>query len=244
VTALVHSEVFKLRTTRTTLSIALGMVALIVLISLVTGLASDKLSLAGRKDQFQLLASGSLAAAFAAIVGLMAMTTEFRHGTIRPTLLATPKRTNVLIAKILASAIVGAAFGIVGILISYVRGKIVLSARGIHGALDTHDLVLLFGGTILASALWGAFGAGLGAAIRNQVGAIVGLLVWVLFVENIVFGLVPKVGRWFPGEASNALTQIDTQHQLAVLPGTLIFLAYVLAAALVGAFVTERRDVS
>jgi ABC-2 type transport system permease protein len=244
VTALLRSELLKVRSTRTALGIALGMIALVVLISLVTGFASSKESLSHRQDQFQLLATGSLSSAFAAIVGLMSMTTEFRHGTIRPTFLATPARTNVLIAKILSSAIVGAVFGAVGLAVSYALGKIALSTRGIPNGLHSGDLRLVIVGTIASAAMWGAFGAGLGAAIRNQVAAIVGILVWVLFVENIVFGLLPSVGRWLPGEASNALTQIETEHQLSVTAGTLLFLAYIVGAAFLGAVVTERRDVS
>ena len=44
----------------------------------------------------------------------MAMTSEFRHGTIRATFLFTPARTRVVAAKALASFLVGIGFGALG----------------------------------------------------------------------------------------------------------------------------------
>jgi ABC-2 type transport system permease protein len=243
-TALVRSELLKLRTTRTALGIGIGMLALVLLITLATGLASDTEFLSERQNQFQLLASGSIAAAFAAILGIMAMTTEFRHGTIRPTLLATPNRTNVLLAKVAASALTGVALGAIGVGVSFVLGKILLSTRDVPSALSGSDVALVLLGTLASAALWGAFGAGLGAILRSQVGAIVGLLIWVLFLEHILFALFPDEGKYLPGQASNALTQIEASNQLSVAAGTLVFVAYVAAAAVAGAYLTERRDVS
>ncbi len=241
---ILRSELLKLRTTRTTAAIGIAVFALIVLITLVNGFAADATFLSERRHQFGLLANGSLAAAFSAIIGVLATTTEFRHGTIRPTLLASPRRTQVIGAKIAASSLFGIAFGAAGILLSFGLGRLVMSIRNIPSTLSGRDTALVIAGTIASAALWGALGAGLGAAVRNQVGAIVGMLVWALFVESILFALVPSVGRYLPGNASNVLTQIDTPHQLAVLPGTVLFAAYVVGFSLLGAFVTERRDVS
>lgn len=241
---LVRSELLKLRTTRTALALIVGMVGLILLVTLVQGLASDEAFLIQRKNQFQLLANGSIATAFAAILGLLSMTTEFRHGTIRSTLLAAPKRTQVLVAKLAATTLFGIALGVFGILLSFGIGRLCLNARDIPYVVAGGDLRLAIGGAIVASALWGALGVGLGAAFRNQVGSIVGLLIWFLFVENILFGLVPSVGRWLPGQASSVLTQIETPHQLPVITGVLLFCGYVVLSTIAGAVVTERRDVS
>ena len=52
--------------------------------------------------------------------------------------------------------------------------------------------LLLLGGTLAASALWGAIGVGLGAIIRSQVGAIIGLLAWGFVAENLLFAFVPE----------------------------------------------------
>ncbi len=242
--ALLRSELFKLRTTRTALTIVLAMVALIVLIVLVSGLVEHADTLTERKSQFQLLANGSIASAFAALIGILCTTTELRHGTIRPTLLAAPHRGRVLVAKLVACTIAGVVLGVAGAGLAFCLGRLTMSVRGIPAVLDHRDLALALGGSVLVSALWGALGAGLGAAVRNQVGAIVGILVWTLLIENILFGLVPSVGRYLPGQAGNALSQVEVPHLLGVLPGTLVLAGYTAAAALAGGIMMSRRDVS
>ena len=240
--ALVRSELLKLRTTRTAFSLIVGMVALIVLVSLLNGLVTKEPGLVGRKEQFQLLANGSIASAFAAILGLLSMTTEIRHGTIRPTMLAEPRRSHVLLAKLIATTVFGAALGVIGIALSVAIGKLCLHERGISSSLTGSDLRLVILGAIAVSALWGAFGVALGAVIRNQVGAVVGGLIWVLLVESILFALVPSIGRYLPATAAHGLTQIETQHQLPVTAGVLVFCGYIAAAIVAGTLITARRD--
>lgn len=243
-TALVRSELLKLRTTRTALFLVLGMAGLIVLVTALNGLVTDEAFLWQRKNQFQLLGNGSIASAFAAILGLMSVTAEFRHGTIRPTMLAESRRTRVLLAKLVASTVFGAGLGVFGIALSFEIGKLCLSGRDVPSQLTAGDTRLLLVGAVAVSALWAAFGVGLGAVIRNQVGAIVGSLMWVLLAESILFALVPGVGRYLPATAANVLTQIETTHQLPILAGVLVFCAYVVTALMAGAVVTVRRDVS
>jgi hypothetical protein len=91
--------------------------------------------------------------------------------------------------------------------------------------------------------LWGALGVGLGSLVRSQVGAIVGLLVWLLFVEHILFALYSKVGKFGPGEATNALANMHSEHLLAPVVGGIVLLAWAAAFGAAGAFLTERRDV-
>jgi ABC-type transport system involved in multi-copper enzyme maturation permease subunit len=50
---------------------------------------------------------------FAALLGAMSITGEIRHGTIRPTFLVTPWRGRVVAAKVCASMLTGAGFGLV-----------------------------------------------------------------------------------------------------------------------------------
>ena len=46
---------------------------------------------------------------------------------------------------------------------------------------------------------------GLGAIIRNQVGAVITLLASGFVVDNLLFGLVPSIGRFTPTHAEDAL---------------------------------------
>ena len=242
--ALIRSELLKLRTTRTALALIVGMVGLIVLFTLLSGLVTDDAFLLDRNNQFQVLANGSIASAFAAVLGVLSLTTEVRHGTVRSTFLAEPRRTRVLAAKLVAITAFSLVLGVVGIGLSYAIGKICLDARGMPWLLSGSNVVLLLAGAVAASVLWGAFALAIGAIVRNQVGAIVGLLIWTLLVESILFALVPSVGRYLPAQASNVLTEIGTPHQLPITAGVLVFLGYVALAAVAGAVVTARRDVA
>ena len=96
----------------------------------------------------------------------MAITSEFRHGTIRSTFLVTPRRSRVIAAKVVASLLMGIVFGLVAISISFGVGYAILTGRGIDFALDTGHVVLLVVGTVFMTALWAAMGVGIGAVVR------------------------------------------------------------------------------
>jgi ABC-type transport system involved in multi-copper enzyme maturation permease subunit len=242
-TAQLRSELLKIRSTRTTLGLTLGMVALIAFITLVASYTEDELTLSRGTDQLDLLGISSFGGAFAAFVGVMAVTSEFRHGTIRPTFLAEPRRALVIAVKGVAGALAGLVLGIIAVGLTFGLMTLAFATRGISFALDGGDVAVLLLGTIAGAALWGALGAGLGAIVRSQVGALIGLAVWVLLAEHILFGLVPSVGRFLPGIASDAFRGATTNDLLSPLAGGLLFLAYALVAAVAGALVTERRDV-
>jgi ABC-2 type transport system permease protein len=98
------------------------------------------------------------------------------------------------------------------------------------------------------SALWAALGVGLGAVVRNQVAAIVGLCAWVFIVEVILFQYLPGVGRYAPGVAGTAMTG-DTvgdssAHLLSAVGGGALLAGYAAAVVLAGALITNRRDLT
>lgn len=111
--ALIRSELLKQRTTRTTALVALWMAGLVALVVLLHVLSLKTASLSQRDGQLKVLGWGTgIGTLFASILGALTMTAEFRHGTIRPTLLATPRRSRVVAAKLLASVLVGLAVGV------------------------------------------------------------------------------------------------------------------------------------
>jgi ABC-2 type transport system permease protein len=244
VIAQTRAELLKIRSTRTTLGLLLGMVALILLFSLLTGLLSHEGSLSGTENQRQLLSLGSLAGVFSALAGVLLVTSEYRYGTIRPTFLFTPSRPRVLSAKLLAGLLAGLVFGIVGEGVGFVVGYVILAGRGISFAPSGGDVALLVLGTLGGTALWGAIGAGLGAIVRNQVGAVIGLLAWGFVVDNLLFGLVPSVGRFTPTRAQDAFIGLTTEHLLSPLGGGLVLVAWTALLALIGLPLLARRDVS
>jgi len=244
VIAQVRAELLKVRSTRTTLGLMLGMIALILLFALLTGLLSKPDGLSTTEDQRQVLGLGSLAGIFSALAGVLLVTSEFRFGTIRPTFLFTAQRQRVLAAKLIAGLLAGLVFGVVGEGVGFAIGYLLLEARGISFALSGGDVALLILGTLAATALWAAIGVGLGAIVRNQVGAVIGLLAWGFIVDNLLFGLVPSVGRLTPTRAQDALIGLTTDHLLSPAAGGLALVAWVAALALIGLPLVARRDVN
>lgn len=239
-----RAELLKIRSTRTTFGIVLGMIAIVTLFSLLSGLLSKGPQLESPEFQGNLLGVGSIAGVFSALSGIMLVTSEYRYGTIRPTFLFTPRRSRVLAAKIAAGLFAGLIFGIVGELLGFGIGYTTLSSRGITFALDNRAFTQLVLGAVAGVALWGAIGVGIGAMVRNQVSAIIALLAWGFFAENLFFALLPSIGRFGPIHAQDGLMGLSTKHLLSAPAGGAILIAWAIVLGLAGTVVATRRDVN
>ena len=240
----VNAELLKIRSTRTTVGIVLGMIALILLFSLLSGLLTKPPNLMSTEDQRGLLGVGSTAGVFSALAGIMLVTSEYRFGTIRPTFLFTPRRSRVIGAKLAAGVLAGIVFGIIGEGLGFGIGYASLSGRGIDYALSAGQTTLLVLGTLAGVALWGALGVGLGVIVRNQVAAIIGLLAWGFIAENLLFAFVPSVGRFAPVHAQDALMGLTSNHLLPAAAGAAVLVAWAVALAVAGTALAARRDVN
>jgi len=247
VIAQLRSELRKMATTRTNLGLLLGLIAL-VLFSVIAGSFGNEADFTRVENQQELIGNGAFGAIFAALIGVMAMTSEFRHGTIRATFVFTPTRVRVVAAKAFASMLVGIGFGTLASALGVAAGAAMIRARGFGLLIDSGDVRRLVLGTIVMSALWAALGVGFGALVRNQVFAIIGLFAWVFVVEVLVFQYLPGAGRYAPGAAGTAMTGAtvgDSSVNLLSAPlGGALLAGYSAALVLAGAWVTNRRDVT
>jgi ABC-type transport system involved in multi-copper enzyme maturation permease subunit len=249
VNLLVKSELLKQRTTRTSRLLLVWMTGLILLVVLLHVLSLSTGHISTADGQLKVVGWGtSIAALFAALLGAMSITAEIRHGTIRPTFLATPRRGRVIAAKLIAGALTGVAVGLLaeGLTAAIEAGG--LAARGIDIHLTAGDYLQLLAGGAAAGALFAAIGVGLGAIVRQQVGAVVGLCVWLLLIETTLIGNIPSAGKYAPGAAAGAIAgAIQTQtpaNLVAPVLGLLLLAAYAAIAAGAGALLTNRRDVA
>jgi ABC-type transport system involved in multi-copper enzyme maturation permease subunit len=240
----VRAELLKVRSTRTTIGLLLGMVALILLFILLTGLLASAFSLSTVENQRQFLSLSDLAGVFAALAGVMLVASEYRYGTMRPTILFTPHRSRVLVAKVIGGVLAGIAFSVVGEAIGWGLGYAIISGRGIPFALSTGDGLQLVLGGVGSVALWGAIGVGLAAILRNQVAAVITLLAWGFVVSPLLFGLVPSVGRFMPTYAGDGLIGLTTHHLLPAVAGGVVLVGWTALLAGVGIALTARRDVT
>ncbi len=243
-----RAELFKQRSTRTVIGLVAPLLALVLLAVSLHGFGLAAVNFDSTSKQVTILFGWGevFSAIFAALLGAMSMTGEIRYGTIRSTFLVTPERRRIVIAKVWASMLIGAGFGLVAGAVAAGVGTAALRARGIDVRLDAGDYTLVVAGAAAAAALWAAIGVGVGAVVRNQVPAVVGIVVWLLFVENLLIGDVGgvgDVGRLLPGAAGKAISGQDPSRLLAPAVGLVLLALYAAAASVAGALATSRRDV-
>jgi ABC-2 type transport system permease protein len=252
VIAALSSEWLKIRTTRTFFWLLIALTGLITLIVVAGVVASHKQNISSARDQLDMLGIGSLALFIALIMGLIISTGEFRHGTITPTLLATPSRVSVVIAKALAGSffavvLVGLAEALVALELA-----IVLPAKGVSFAIQGGPATRFVGWTLIAAALWGALGSGLGLVIRNQIGALVACFAWLIIVENLIIAILhthainSHAGRFLPDQATGAVMQTGTRDTdtLSHIGGAITLGGWVALATVAALVLLSRRDVS
>jgi ABC-2 type transport system permease protein len=189
-------------------------------------------------------------------IGVMQIGSEYRHKTITSTFLGTPKRAEVMGAKVIALLGIGAIYGVISLVGSVVAGAIVLNARGFApfpeaGVFRTLALSLLVLG------LWALVGLGAGILIPNQVAALL-ISVGVAWIVEPLAGFGLSFWTWgrehivpyLPSQATSAMVSGVTQgggrdvHLLAWWGGALVLAAYAAAMAGFGSWRTVRADIS
>ena len=244
---LLSSELLKLRTTRTFYALIGGALALIVIIATL-GAALGTFKNTGTPGR-DLLAVAGLAPLFALVIGVIGVTTEFRHGTITPSLLVEPVRTRLMAAKLVTQLIAGLALGAVAYAVCAGIVSVILSGRGIATEMSTSDWVGAVIGGAVATMLYAALGFGVGAVLRNQVGAIVVVLAWVFVIENLL-GIIPGgfgdgIKKYGLNGVGNSLARTAGHaSRIGQGPAGLLLLGYALMFALAGTMIVRQRDVS
>jgi len=244
---LVASELLKLRTTRTFFGItgaALGLMALI-------SAAAAAFGSFGPNDRpgVDLLDVASLTPYFALLLGVLAVSTEFRHGTITPTLLTAPNRAGLVLAKLIAHAVAGLLFGLAAYGLTALLPLSILSARGIDSGLDTGAAIEMIVGGSIAAALLAAVGVGVGAIVRNQVGAVIVVLGYLFMVEPLLTAIPTLAGPIEDYGLHSAIAALAASTgnggaALGQVSGGLLLLGYAAALTALGIAVLRERDVT
>jgi hypothetical protein len=252
-TPLVRAEWTKLFTTRVWIGLTIGACVLAGgFAALFTGLAGVEqngqpgLPPVGTDTYEEVVFSvGANASVLLLILGIIGMTQEYRHRTATPTFLTTPRRGRVVVAKLIAYALAAVPIALLVLAVDVLVVEIYAGARGDAPSLDADNLQTL-GAAGLVLVVFSVIGVGIGALLRNQVGAIVGALVYLYVVEPIVsaIGALQPAYKWLPGGAVQAITSdFQAPDLLAPWQGALLLLGYGLVAALLGTVFAVRRDV-
>ena len=253
---LLYAELLKIRTApRTTLGLVLGLLLLVGAGSAATASSADTSPFGFGDASRDVIEVTSVAAIFTLILGILVVTWEYRHGTITPTYLVTPKREQVIGAKLVAALLAGGVLTATAVVVALVVATFWISLELGEGHWE------LIGRNVLGAALWGALGAGLGALMQSQVGAIVTSFVWFLVAEpllGVTLELLTdsSVGDYFPGSVLERLQDSGASVETGegeVLTGSdypygpwaaaALAFAYTAAMAVLGLASAVRRDV-
>jgi ABC-type transport system involved in multi-copper enzyme maturation permease subunit len=244
--ALLQAELLKLRTTRTFFALAGSALALSLLAVLLLTLIPDTGEY-GEADVGALFTI-DFTRLFILLLGAMGMAGEWRHRTISATILAAPDRIKLLAAKVIAYAIAGAVLSLIVGLVSGLTGTVILSIRDVDVTLGVADTLDILWRNLLVAALLGALGVCVGAIVRNQVVAIVGILVFMLVLGPLLLELVPDVGRYGPTAAPGGVYNVEDDlfeadpDLLRPVAGVLVSLGWIAATFAAGAATLRRRD--
>jgi ABC-2 type transport system permease protein len=249
-TRLVRAEWTKLFTTRVWLGLVLGACALVagftVLLTAFAGDPESGLPPVGSEVYEELaFATAANVVVLFMILGIIGMTQEYRHRTATPTFLTTPRRWRVVVAKLVGYALAAVPFALAVLAVNYLVVLVHAGARGAAPSL-TGDNLRVLASSGLALVVYAVIGVGIGALVRNQVGAIVGGLVYLFVVEPVIRQIPATAGayKWMPGGALEALTAtFQGPELLEPWQGGLLLLGYGLVAAFLGTMLAVRRDV-
>lgn len=197
---------------------------------------------------------------FPLALGVLLITSEYRHKTITATFLTTPKRGVVLVSKSIAVALIGAIYAVVHALSSVVGGGLLLVGKGEPTLLGEGQVWQSLGIGILAFIVWTLLGFGFGMLVRNQIAAVL-IAIGVAFIAHIALNILFSIQEWetpaklLPGNlTAGMLVTVDPtggQAASAFNPyfehwwvSALVLAAYAAVLAVTGSILTSRRDIS
>lgn len=273
----ITSEVRKIFTTRLWWGMALGMAGLAAAIS--AGFAALVGSDFGESPNSeagnpfaamnvgtaQLIYNAGLVQNFTTLfplaLGVLLITSEYRHKTITATFLSTPRRWVVLVSKTVAVAVIGTVYAVVHSLASVGGGALVLTAaKGVDTLLSEPEVWKSLGIGVLAFIVWTLLGFGFGMLVRNQVAAVL-IAVGVSFIAHIALNIIFSIqewydaAKWLPGNLTTGmLVTVDptggagdpsaqpyfTQWWVSAL----VLAGYAAVLAIAGSILTSRRDIT
>lgn len=240
------AELRKLFTVRSTYYfIGFVLVLVLVLAFYASGWRIDKLDLLNPNTLYN-DAAGTInfISIFPALIAILLVTHEYRYNTIMYTLTLSNNRNKVLLSKILVMS----GFAIVFALIFAFLSPLV-SVLGVHahhlklvpqtwhyGRLVWHCLFYVWGYTMA--------GLVLGVLIRNQVGALVALLIGPDTIEGLLSLLLKKKVVYLPFSSLHEVIGMGENFNKTISPlkGAFIFCCYLIVAWAVAWVLFLQRD--
>ena len=189
---------------------------------------------------------------FSMLLGVLVVAGEFRHGTAVATYVAAPRRSRVLLAKLITAGLAGFILQVVATAAGLFSGWLALEFYPEAAEPSTDIFVNTALAGVVSGFVLGIVGAAIGALLRSQVLALVGTLLWLFVVEPTLLLLAPGAGKYFLTGLATAITSIDLETDLVdfstdtfLSPGIAIavLLGYAIVAAVLALLSSIRRDI-
>jgi ABC-2 type transport system permease protein len=186
----------------------------------------------------------SRGALMALLLGVLMVTSEFRHNTVTASLLQSPRRGRVVTAKALIAVSVSLGLGLAAL-------AIVLAVGLVSGAIQPHlvngDIVLRVVGLVLTYPLYALLGTATGCLIpRNQPLAVLIPVLWLAGLEAFALSsLSQSVRVWsFLGTTAALQNAGDVPLVLPIWAGAGVLFGYALLLLGAGGLRVSRADIS
>jgi ABC-2 type transport system permease protein len=239
--AALRMEWVRLTTLRSTVLVMLLAIGLGVAVALVISTAVRDEALDPEIGAVLLTSGGALvplplAAVLMAVIGVLAVGHDYRHGLVRPVLAAVPQRSALVLARLYVVTGVAAVVTIVSMA---ANAGVAFLVTGQRPPLDGAVLRAM-AGYVLLVVLWAWLGAAATWLLRSTAAVLTGLFLIPLVVEPLIQGLtlldslswLSPVAKWLPFAAGRAMVLTSgaadaTDTELTALQGGLVFGALV-----------------
>ena len=190
------------------------------------------------------------------VLAVLTVTAEYSTRTIQPTLMATPRRIQVVLGKVAVLSVLGAVTGAFAVGASLLAGRAILPGNGFTPANGFPPLSIADDltrraavGTVLYIGLVALLGAGLGLLIRDTAGGLTAALA-LLYASPIVAMFISdpiwqrRIHRYSPMDAGLVIQSTRDLATEAIGPwaGLGVLAAYAGATVLLGLLVFRFRD--
>jgi ABC-type transport system involved in multi-copper enzyme maturation permease subunit len=194
----------------------------------------------------------------APILGVLAITGEYRHKTITTSLILVPVRSRVIAAKLIVVALWSLFLVLLSLATVAAVGLPWNAALGGSTSQITDQIGAVLPGLVAATVLLGLFGLGFGTLVKNQVAGILITIGGTFILEQILVAVANGVFHynlnWLPNGAGGALAgdiargfgnaQDTAARLLPWWQGGLVMLAWGLVPLAIGYYTTFRKDVT
>jgi ABC-2 type transport system permease protein len=252
-TGAVRSEITKIRSTRSTYWTLLALIVVTVGFGALAswGAASHGDGHGPGFDPTQRSLGGLyIGQLIIAVLGALAITSEYSTGMIRTSLTAMPRRGTMFAAKALVFGAVALVTGLITSFGAFFLGQALMSGQHISATLgQPHVLRAVLGGALFLT-VCGLLAFGIGMILRHTAGAITASI-GLLFVLSILVNFLPQswqlnLDKWMPALAGSQIwttrPSTDSTPMFAPWTGFAVFAGYAAVAMIAGLIVFRKRD--